>query len=371
MKFLAFFNKIVVTFDNTKLTILALVYIFLSLIIFWYLGKFSVNLLRTRVKKLWEYLGKSNYIIEILLRLFLVIGGLSIGFKLAGINISPIYYFSKLLFHPFIIIGSSQVSIISILVLIFIIWGSVFLSGYIRKILSSDIYPRAELDVGIKSIIDTFLKYFIIAIGVVIGLQINGINLSVFATLGGGLMVGIGFGLQNIANNFISGIVILLERPIKVGDYIEVGGIGGNVLSISARSTSVRTRENIIVIVPNSKFISENVVNWSHSDPRVRIKIQIGISYKSDPETTKKVLLNLADNHPAVIKSPPPNVRLKEYGDSSINMVLEVWIEDAIKKSEVESDINYQIYKEFAAHGIAIPFPQMDLHIKEAPRGIS
>lgn len=312
MKFLDFLTKTIIKFDNINLTILALVYIFLSLVVFWYLGKFSVNLLRTRVKKLWEYLGKSNYIIEILLRLFIVIGGLSLGFKLAGIKVSPIYYFSKLLSHP-------------------------------------------------------FLKYFIITIGVVIGLQINGINLSVFATLGAGLMVGIGFGLQNIANNFISGIVILLERPIKVGDYIEVGGIGGNVLSISARSTSIRTRENIIVIVPNSKFISENVVNWSHSDPRVRIKIRIGISYKSDPETTKEVLLNLANNHPSVIKSPSPNVRLKEYGDSSINMVLEVWIEDAIKKSEVESDINYQIYKEFAAHGIAIPFPQMDLHIKEAP----
>ena len=358
-------KTVVFTIDTINVTFLMLLQVFVLTLCGYFLGKISVKILRKKLPKVWEFFGKSSFLVETVLRLFLLAGGLSVGLRVAGIEQSVLYYFYLLLFKPFFHIGTSPVSIISISLLLVILSASIFLARYLVLMLRRDIYPRTTIDVGVQNILDNFIKYMIIATGVIIGLQVNGINLSVFATIGAGLMVGIGFGLQNIASNFISGIVILLERPIKIGDYVEVKDICGTVDLIQARSTIIKTRENILMVVPNSKFITENVINWSLNDDSVLVNVPIGISYQSDPGSARDILLAIAGEHEKVLKKPEPAVLLEKFDNSSINMILEIWINDVQRRFEIISEINYAIFDRFREEGIVIPFPQMDVHMKQ------
>ena len=189
--------------------------------------------------------------------------------------------------------------------------------------------------------------------------------MSTLNVLFGALGVGIGFGLQNIANNFISGLIILFERPIKIGDRIEVGDINGDVMEISSRATTVLTNDNITVIVPNSEFISSQVINWSHSDRNVRFKIPVGVSYKEDPEKIRSILLGVASDHPGILRKPDTLVLFDEYGENSLNFNLVVWTTDYINRPNVlKSEMYYEIFKRFKKEGIEIPFPQRDIHLK-------
>jgi small-conductance mechanosensitive channel len=196
-------------------------------------------------------------------------------------------------------------------------------------------------------------------------MQTVGINLSTLTILAGALGVGIGFGLQNITNNFVSGIIILFERPIKVGDRIQVGDVYGDVVSISMRSTTVVTNDNISVIVPNSEFISSTVVNWSHTDRNVRFNIPVGVAYKEDPEKVRDLLLQIAGNEEGVLKKPVPDVLFDEFGDSSLNFNLRVWTDTYTTTPGIlKSRLYFEIFKKFKEQNIEIPFPQRDLHIK-------
>ncbi|MCP4131895.1 MAG: mechanosensitive ion channel [bacterium] len=366
---LTLLQKTIFTIDTIEVSFLVLLEVLIPTVLGLFAGKFTVRLLRSKVSHIWEFFGRSKYIVEIVLRLFLVIGGISIGFKIAGIDRSVFYYFYTFIFKPFFHIGSSPISVMSISLLLIIISASIFISKYAANLLDKDVYPETSLELGVQNVINTFLKYFIVTIGLIIGLQVNGINLSVFATIGAALMVGIGFGLQNLASNFISGIVILLERPIKVGDYVEVEGIYGIIEHINARSTLIKTRENILMIVPNSKFISENVINWSHNDDNVLLKIPIGIAYESDPEQAKRVLLDIAKQSSYVMDTPSPNVLLNQFGNSSVDMVLEVWTSNMRLRHEVISDINFAVSRRFSEEGIRIPFPQLDIHMRGQDEG--
>jgi small-conductance mechanosensitive channel len=197
-------------------------------------------------------------------------------------------------------------------------------------------------------------------------LQSAGINLSTLSIMAGALGVGIGFGLQNITNNFVSGLVILFERPIKVGDRIEVGDITGDVIKISMRSTTIITNDNITVIIPNSDFITSTVINWSHNDRNVRFNVPVGVSYGSDPEKVKALLLKVADEEDAVLKKPAPDVIFTEFADSSLNFHLRVWTTSHTTRPKVlTSQLYFNIFKIFKENGIEIPFPQRDLHIIE------
>jgi small-conductance mechanosensitive channel len=270
-----------------------------------------------------------------------------------------------LLSHPIFTLGTSPVSVMSIIFFIIVIYGSSFLTKMVSEFLNRDVYPKTSLNRGVQDVINTFLKYFIVAVGIIIGLQVNGINLSVFATIGAGLMVGIGFGLQNIANNFVSGIIILLERPVKVGDFVEIENISGEVVEISSRSTRIKNNQNIIMIVPNSKFVSESVINWSHNNDIVKLQIPIDISYNADPEHVKSILLEIAANHPNVLDKPKSDVHFLEFGESALKLMLLVWVDVAFKRYEIVSDINFEIYKKFKEEKIKIPYPQLDIHLQE------
>ena len=192
-----------------------------------------------------------------------------------------------------------------------------------------------------------------------------GIDLSALTVLAGALGIGVGLGLQNIASNFVSGLSILFERPIKVGDRIEAGKITGDVVSISLRATTIVSNDNIAIIVPNTEFVSSTVINWSYTDRDVRFNIPVGVSYSSDPVVVKRLLLEVAADHPGVLKRPPPDVLFQEFGDSALNFVLRVWTQDYTTRPGVlRSELNFAISKKFKEHGIEIPFPQRDLHIR-------
>lgn len=241
----------------------------------------------------------------------------------------------------------------------------VFLSGKFNKFLVNRVLARYDLDIGIRQSIGTIIRYFVLVLGLVIIVQAAGINLSTLTVLAGALGVGIGFGLQNVADNFISGLIILFERPIKVGDRIEVGEINGDVIKISARATTVLTNDNISIIVPNSEFISSRVINWSHNDRRVRFRFPVGVSYKEDPDKVRSVILEVLKANEGVLKDPPPDLWFEEFGDSSLNFNLMVWTSMYVQRpGNLKSQLYYEIFRKFREHNIEIPFPQRDLHIK-------
>ena len=262
-------------------------------------------------------------------------------------------------------IGDASLTIGLLITLVISVVILLFLSEWIKKLLVNKVLKRYQIEKGTRQSVGTIVKYVIVIAGIFSILQTNGIDLSAFGILAGALGVGIGFGLQNITNNFISGLIILFEQPIKVGDRIEVGDISGDVIKISARSTTVVTNDNISVIIPNSKFIDDQVINWSHNEHKVRFNFPVGVSYKEDPEKVKHILLEVAKDNPYVLDSPQPDVLFDEFADSSLNFYLRVWTSEYVSKPKVlKSQLYFEIFKRFGEAGIEIPFPQRDLHIK-------
>lgn len=223
----------------------------------------------------------------------------------------------------------------------------------------------SRVDIGVRHAIGTITRYGVLTAGLILILQTAGIDVSTLTVLFGALGIGIGFGLQNVTNNFVSGLILLFERPIKVGDRIEVGNVHGDVVNISPRATTIVTNDNIAIIVPNAEFISSKVVNWSYTDHNVRFNFPVGVAYHSDPEKVRTILLDVARAHPGVLTDPGPSVLFHEFGDSSLNFMLRVWTKEfATVPSVLRSELYFAINRAFREHGIEIPFPQRDLHIK-------
>ena len=262
-------------------------------------------------------------------------------------------------------LGESPFTTKTFLLLIFSLFLLFYLSAKIRKILVNRIFPRYGLEIGISQSIATILRYVLIIIGLIIIFQTTGIDLSAIGLLIGALGVGIGFGLQNITNNFISGLIILFERPIKVGDRIEIDDLAGNIVDISARATTIITNDNIAVIVPNSDFINNRVINWSHNNKEVRLNFPVGISYNEDPEKIRKLLTEVVNENHGVLSSPEPYIRFEGFGDSSLNFDVLVWTSEYIDRPKIlRSELYYEIFAKFKEHNIEIPFPQQDIHLK-------
>ncbi len=256
----------------------------------------------------------------------------------------------------------------TLLTLIYLIVSSTILvifSKRFTRFLERRFLANRITEKGTRSAIVTIVRYLILLFGFLFIFKSAGFDLGAFSWLLGALGVGLGFGLQNITSNFVSGIIILFERPIKIGDRIQVGDISGDVVAISMRSTTIITNDNISIIVPNSKFINDNVTNWSHNDRLVRFHYPIGVAYKEDPERVKEIVLKVADNHSGILKTPAPMLLFTEYGDNSLNFELVVWTSTYIQKPAVlKSELYYILFKEFAANDIEIPFPQRDIHIR-------
>jgi len=277
---------------------------------------------------------------------------------------SLIDWFEEIMNFSLFNLGDSKLTIGLVLTLILSFLVLFIGAEWIRKIIVNKILSRYRLDIGTRKSIGTMVKYFLILAGIFSILQTNGLDLSAFGILAGAVGVGIGFGLQNITNNFISGLIILFEQPIKEGDRIEVGEVSGDVIKISARSTMIVTNDNISIIVPNSQFIDSQVINWSHNDRNIRFNFPVGVSYKEDPEKIKRILLSVAKNNSGVLNLPEPDVLFDEFGDSSLNFSLRVWTSEYINRPKVlKSQLYYEIFRIFKEEGVEIPFPQRDLHL--------
>jgi small-conductance mechanosensitive channel len=271
---------------------------------------------------------------------------------------------------PLFTVGGETFTTLVILYLALFTFLLFYLTARINKIVAYRILKNTKLDIGVRIAIGSIVKYAVLTIGFVVILQTAGIDLSSITILFGALGVGIGFGLQNITNNFVSGLIILFERPIKVGDRIEVAGISGDVIDISMRATTILTNDNISIIVPNSEFISSTVINWSHTDRNVRFNFPVGVSYREDPCRIRQILLEIALENPGVLKDPKPDVLFTEYGDSALMFNLRIWTNAYIGRPGVlKSQLYYEISRRFREEGVEIPFPQRDIHIKEMPKG--
>ena len=274
-------------------------------------------------------------------------------------------WLDKILNQSLFSLGDSKLTVGLILTLVVSFVLLFTLAEWIRKFMVSKFLRKRQIDIGTRESIGTMVKYLLIFAGILSILQTNGIDLSAFGVLAGAIGVGIGFGLQNITNNFISGLVILLEQPIKVGDRIEVGDVTGNVIRISGRSTTILTNDNISIIVPNSQFIDNPVINWSHNERKIRFNFPVGVAYKETPEKIKEILIEVAEANEGVLKSPKCEVLFDGYGESSINFLLRVWsIEFVDRPSVLKSQLYYEIFKRFAEENVELPYPQRDLHLK-------
>lgn len=229
------------------------------------------------------------------------------------------------------------------------------------------IYRNKKIDVGAQFAINQLLKYVVYVVAFVIILDNLGINITILLGGAAALLVGIGLGLQQTFNDFISGIVLLFERTVAVGDVLEVGAVIGTVKKIGLRASTIETRGNITVLVPNSKLVNEQVINWTHFDDKVRFEINIGVAYGSDTEKVKEILLEVAVNNPYVVKYPSPTVRFKNFGDNSLDFKVFFYSRNFIVIEDIKSDMRFAIDKKFRENNISIPFPQRDVWIRQQP----
>ena len=242
------------------------------------------------------------------------------------------------------------------------------LTRFTRRLLRTEVFGRIPMEDGHRYALERSVGYAVFAMGLFVGMQMIGLDMSSLAFMGGAVGLGIGFGLQNIASNFASGLILLFERPLKIGDRIEVGSLNGDVVRIGGRSTWVRTNDNLTIIVPNSEFTTNRVTNWTANDRQVRFSFPVGVAYGSDPEKVRDVLLSVAKLNPDVLEEPGPEVLLSKFGDSSIDFELRVWtIRQVQTPSRLKSALYFEVVRQFAAHGITIPFPQRDVYIKAIP----
>lgn len=269
---------------------------------------------------------------------------------------------------PIFSVGKSTITLWTLSYLVLLLIILYYITTKLNKIIVYKLLAKSKVELGVRVAVGTIIRYTILTIGFIIIIQTVGINLSSLTILLGALGVGIGFGLQNITNNFVSGIIILFERPIKVGDRIELGKVTGDVTKISMRATTILTNDNISIIVPNSEFISSTVINWSHTDKTVRFSFPVSVSYREDPENVKSILLEIATANKDVLDEPAPAILFKEYGDSALIFNLNVWTNTySDKPSMLKSQLYFEIFKRFKETGVEIPFPQRDLYIKEMP----
>jgi small-conductance mechanosensitive channel len=269
----------------------------------------------------------------------------------------------NLLSTPLFELGSSKISLASLFVVILILLGFYTISRIIERGMKKALKNKA-IDPGIKGSIVRFSRYLTVIVGAFVALDTIGISLGSIAALGAILMVGIGFGLQNLTQNFISGIIILLERPIKQGDIVFVAGVSGRVKDIRVRSTVIETRDDVAIIVPNSQFIAEQVINDSFSGNKIRRVLKVGVAYGSDVEKVTGILIKIANEHEQILKDPGPKVLFMDFGNSSLDFELRFWSAELWTTDIILSDLRYAIDREFINEDIDIPFPQRDLHIK-------
>ncbi|BAC89556.1 mechanosensitive ion channel family protein [Gloeobacter violaceus] len=270
-------------------------------------------------------------------------------------------YLGRFFTQPLFTISGTAVSATSVLVFAVLTVMSIWLGRQGRRLVRQLVAGR--LEATLANALDQIVNVLVIVAGLYIALRFVGIDVSGLVVLASALGVGIGFGLQNIASNLISGVIILLERPISVGDRVTVGDTIGDVSHIGLRSTEIITPDNIMIIVPNTEFVSNRVINWTRGKPQTRVRLPIGVAYGSDLDRTRQVLLGVAARQTGVLAEPAPEVWLAGFGDSSLNLELLVWVSAPNLIPRLKSQLNFAVEAALRTHRIAIPFPQREVRV--------
>jgi potassium efflux system protein len=271
--------------------------------------------------------------------------------------------------HPLITIGHTQIDLAHLLLFLLVAIGAFPAGGWMRRLSFSWLYAGVS-DRGIRNSLAVFTQYVTVLFGLLIAINLLGIDLTSLAVFAGALGVGVGFGLQNIANNFISGLILLAERPIRVGDWVTVTGHEGEITAIGIRSATLTTWDNQDVVIPNAELISNAFTNWTLSNPLVRTVLHVGVSYACDPHQAQQVIEEAVSMQPEVLLDPAPRVQLNDFGDSSVDLRVLYYI-DVTQSSRmgVKSKVMFAIWDALKEAQIEIPFPQRDIHIRELPPG--
>ena len=261
--------------------------------------------------------------------------------------------------------GNVKISLSSILIAFVVLFIGIIITNLLQRWLDVRLLSKTRLDVGVRNSLRTGLIYSGYLLSLIIAISYGGVDFTDIAIVAGALSVGIGFGLQSIINNFVSGLILLAERPFKAGDWIVVGNEEGYVKQIKVRSTEVMTFNRATLTVPNSELITKTVKNWTHKGTLGRVIVDIGVSYDADPEQVRDILLKCASQHKEVRKKPEPSVVFSNFGDSALEFQLRAFIVDVDRRLGVGSDLRFAIFRDLKAAGIEIPFPQRDIHIKQ------
>jgi len=235
----------------------------------------------------------------------------------------------------------------------------------------------SRVDESVRYSLTRVVNYALFLLTVIVVLGVLGVNIMSIAVAAGGLGIGLGFGLQTIASNFVSGLILLFERPIRVGDRVSLHDPAsdpldtrnGFVRAINLRATVIETPDNLILIVPNSEFVNSTIINWSQGEPRIHLRLKIGVSYSSDTEQVTRILLEAGKAHPGVLEDPEPEVWFTDTADSALEFQLLAWISDMRQRKRIESGLRYDIVRRFRAEGVTIPFPQRDVYLKNSETG--
>lgn len=268
----------------------------------------------------------------------------------------------KLLEQPLFKLAGNPVSIGSLLTGAFIVVAAVVVTTLVSRALGAVLRGRG-VDSGVTFAIVKILRYVMIVVGLFVAANSIGIRLDAVIAASAALAVGIGFGLQNVTQNFISGIILLIEQPVRKGDFVRIAETSGTVDDVGLRATRIVTRDEISIIVPNSKFVTEPVINCTRPTNRIRIRIEVGVAYGTDTALARETLLAVASRHERVLAEPPAEVRLEKFGDSSLDLALLVWIESAWSDLRIASDLRFAIDDAFRKQAITIPFPQRELRL--------
>ncbi|MEJ2362436.1 MAG: mechanosensitive ion channel [Gammaproteobacteria bacterium] len=287
-----------------------------------------------------------------------------VALYLLGVMPTVVTTLDSLGFH----LGNTRITALSviqfILLMALLFTLAMWLSASIERRMQKSSYLSPSMRVGLSK----FSRFFLIGLSIFIALDAVGIDLTALTVFGGALGVGLGFGLQRIASNFISGFLLLFDRSIKPGDVISIGNKFGWVEALHARYIVVRDRDGVDTLIPNESLITSEVINWSYTDRNVRLKLPVQISYGDDPTRAIELMIGVALQHPRVLTKPEPVGRLMEFGDNGISLELRIWINDPENGvNNVRSDINLAIWRAFKENHITIPFPQRDVHVKQLP----
>lgn len=261
-------------------------------------------------------------------------------------------------------LGNESYSVLDLFILVGLFTGVVVLAGTVKKLLRSRVLRFTGLNRAAQETVAQVATYGLIFLGTIVVLQLWGLDLSSLTIFASVVGVGVGLGLQGIAKEFISGLVLIFERPIQVGDFVNIGELMGTVERISVRSTEIRTLDEVSIIIPNSRFLEAEVVNWTHHSPISRLKVPVGVAYGSNLSVVRSALIDAAKAHPDVLAEPAPRVFFRGFGDNALNFDLLIWICEPRQQFRIKSDLYFRIEAILRHRNVEIPFPQQDLHIR-------